>query len=132
MNLVTTYAKKAQKTAMKGTQMICKVVALCASQASPFDITSVKASKKTRAPIAMAQQAIMTLNEIGDCILIIVALYEVNVGISAIKLIYPSFTINTLPVYQYILRIPMLLSLINYNNIQNCGTAHCDSKNSLE
>jgi hypothetical protein len=65
----------------------------------------------------MAQQAIMTLNEIGDCILIIVALYEVNVEISAIKLIYPSFSINTLPVYQYILRISMLLSLINYNNI---------------
>lgn len=97
MNLATTYAKKAQKTAMKGTHMIPKVVALCASQASPFDITSDKASKKTRTPIAMAQQVIITSNEVVDCTLIIVALHEVNVEISAIKLIYPSFSINTCP-----------------------------------
>jgi hypothetical protein len=87
MNLVTTYAQKAQKTAMKGTQMIRKVVALCASKASPFDITSVKASKKTRTPIAMAQQVIMTSNEVVDCALIIVALHEVNGEMSAIKLV---------------------------------------------
>jgi hypothetical protein len=52
---------------MEGTQMIRKVVALCASQASPFDITSVKASKKTRTPIAMAQQVMKTPNEVVDC-----------------------------------------------------------------
>jgi hypothetical protein len=51
-------------------------------KASPFGITSVKASKKTRAPIAMAQQVIMTSNEVVDCALIIVAL-EVNSDIVA-------------------------------------------------
>jgi hypothetical protein len=82
--------------------MIPKVVALRASQASPCDITSVKESKKTRTPIAMAQQVIMTLNEVGDCTLIIVALHEANVEISAIELIYTSFAINTLSVHHHI------------------------------
>ncbi len=82
--------------------MIRKAAALCASQASPFDFISVRASKKTRAPVATAQQIRMTPNEVVDCTLIIVALHEANVEISAIKLICASFGINTLPVFIYI------------------------------
>ena len=87
---------------MRGTQMIRKAAALCASLASPFDFISVRASKKTRAPVAIAQQIKMTPIEVVDCTLIIVALHEVNVEISAINLICTSFSINTLPVVIYI------------------------------
>jgi hypothetical protein len=65
--------------------MIRKAAALRASKASPFDFISVRASRKTRAPVAIAQHTRMTLNEVVDCTLIIVALHEVNVERSAIK-----------------------------------------------
>ena len=80
---------------MRGTQIIRNAVVLRPFVESPFDITSVTASKKTRTAIAMAQQAITTLDVVVDDRLIIVALHEVNV--SAIILVCPSFSINTLP-----------------------------------
>jgi hypothetical protein len=84
------YTKKAQNVARSGTYIIRKAEALCAFQESLFDITSVNESKKIRTPIAIAQQAKMTLIDIADEVvdvrLLNDELLEVNVEIRTIML----------------------------------------------
>jgi hypothetical protein len=85
------YTKKAQNVATSGTYMIRKAEALRAFQELLLDITSFKASKKIRTPIAIAQQVKMTLIDIADEVvdvrLLMDELLEVNVEISAIMLL---------------------------------------------
>ncbi len=85
------YTKKAQNVTMSGTYMIRKAEALRAFQELLFDITSFKASKKIRTPIAIAQQVKMTLSDIADDVvdvrLLMDELLEVNVEISTIILL---------------------------------------------
>jgi hypothetical protein len=89
------YTKKAQNVATSGTYIIRKAEALCAFQESLLDITSFKASKKIRTPIAIAQQVKMTLIDIADEVvdvrLLKDELLEVNVEIRTIilALFYP-------------------------------------------
>ncbi|MGZ4924057.1 MAG: hypothetical protein ACXV5H_08880 [Halobacteriota archaeon] len=85
------YTKKAQNVATSGIYMIRKAEAFCAFQELLLDITSFKASKKIRVPIAIAQQDKMTLSDIADEVvdvrLVIDELLEVNVEISTIILL---------------------------------------------
>ena len=71
-----------------------RVAGVFVIQESLFDITSVNASKKISAAIAMAAQVIMTLiaivEEVADVRLPIVELLEVNVVINPILLCMPS------------------------------------------
>lgn len=68
-----------------------RVAGVFAFQESLFDITSVNASKKIRAPIAMAAQVMTTLiaiaDEVVDVRLLIVELLDVNVEIRPITLL---------------------------------------------
>lgn len=84
-NCLTTTTKKAKNTATSGTQMARNAAVLRFVEDSAFDITSVTASKKTSTAIAIAQQALTTLNEAVEGRPIIVALHAPNV--SAITLI---------------------------------------------
>lgn len=67
-----------------------RVAAVSTFQELLLDITSVKASKKISAPIAMAEQVMMALiaiaDEVVDVRLLMVELLEVNVEISPITL----------------------------------------------
>ena len=89
------YTKKAQNVASSGTIIIRKAEALRAFQVLLLDITSFKASKKIRTPIAIAQQVKMRLSDIAeevvDVRLLMDELLEVNVEISTIilALFYP-------------------------------------------
>jgi len=72
---------------MRGTYMTRKAAAFCAFQESLLDITSFKASKKIRTPIAIAQHIIMTLrsiDEVVDVRLLNDELLELSVDISVI------------------------------------------------
>jgi hypothetical protein len=85
------YTKKAQNVATSGTYIIRKAEAFSAFQESLLDLTSFKASKKIRTPIAIAQEVKMTLSDIADEVvdvrLPMDELLEVNVEIRTIMLL---------------------------------------------
>lgn len=71
---------------MRGTHIAPNQVVLRLFGESPFDSTSITASKKTRTAIAIALQAILTLNEVVDDRLIKVALHETNISATTFNL----------------------------------------------
>lgn len=96
---------------MRGTYITRKAAALCAFQEPLLDITSFKASKKIRTPIAIAQQVRMILSDIAEEVvderLLIDELLEVNVEISDIILISP---------FQY-KRFAVFITLLTNSNV---------------